>query len=247
MLNHGLRAVTLVIGLLAGAAHAQTLPLPDNLIDLRSGQGEQLLHDSDASEAFIPLTSNFVTQKTQAYCGVASMVMVLNALQLPAPAVPEYDPYHTFTQDNLLDEQTDQILPREVLAKQGMTLDQLGGILAAQPVAVEVHHAANSTVDTFRSTARDHLANEGEFVIINYLRKAIGQERGDHISPLAAYDAETDRFLILDVSRYKYPPVWVTAPDLFNAMNTVDTDNHDQTRGYVLVKRAGATATPVAN
>jgi hypothetical protein len=44
-------------------------------------------------------------------------------------------------------------------------------------------------------------------VIVNYLRKAIGQEKGGHISPLAAYDAETDRFLILDVSRYKYPPV----------------------------------------
>ena len=46
---------------------------------------------------------------------------------------------------------------------------------------------------------------------MNYLRKAIGQERGGHISPLAAYDAKSDRFLILDVARYKYPPVWVKA------------------------------------
>ena len=246
MLNHGLRAA-LVLCLLAGLASAQTLPLPGNLIDLRSGQGEQLLHDSDAMEAFIPLSSNFVTQKTQAYCGVASMVMVLNALQLPAPAVPEYDPYHTFTQDNLLNEQTDQILPRDVLAKQGMTLDQLGGILASQPVAVEVHHAADSTPEAFRTSARDHLSTEGQFVIINYLRKAIGQERGGHISPLAAYDAETDRFLILDVSRYKYPPVWVTTADLFAAMNTTDSDNENRTRGYVLVSRAAGTPAAVAN
>jgi hypothetical protein len=246
MPSHGLRLAAVLFCLLTGTAHAQTIPLPDNLIDLRSGQGEQLLHDSDAFEAFIPLSANFVTQKTQAYCGVASMVMVLNALQLPAPAVPEYDPYHTFTQDNLLNEQTDQILPREVLAKQGMTLDQLGGILAAQPVVLEVHHAADATLDTFRASARDYLAKEGQFVIINYLRKAIGQERGGHISPLAAYDAETDRFLILDVSRYKYPPVWVTAPDLFNAMNTIDSDNENRTRGYVLVKRAGVPAA-VAN
>jgi hypothetical protein len=35
-------------------------------------------------------------------------------------------------------------------------------------------------------------------VIVNYLRNAIGQEWGGHISPLAAYDADTDRFLILD-------------------------------------------------
>ena len=246
MLNHGLRAA-LVLCFLTGLASAQTLPLPANLIDLRSGQGEQLLHDSDAMEAFIPLSSNFVTQKTQAYCGVASMVMVLNALQLPAPAVPEYDPYHTFTQDNLLNEQTDRILPRDVLAKQGMTLDQLGGILASQPVAVEVHHAADSTPEAFRTSARDHLSTEGQFVIINYLRKAIGQERGGHISPLAAYDAETDRFLILDVSRYKYPPVWVTTADLFAAMNTTDSDNENRTRGYVLVSRAAGTPAAVAN
>ena len=72
--------------------------------------------------------------------------------------------------------------------------------------------------------------------MVNYLRKAIGQESGGHISRLAAYDAETDRFLILDVSRYKYPPVWVGAADLFKAMNTIDKDNQNKTRGYVLIR-----------
>jgi len=43
---------------------------------------------------------------------------------IPAPAVPEHDPYRTFTQDNFLNEQTDAILLREVLTKQGMTLDR---------------------------------------------------------------------------------------------------------------------------
>jgi hypothetical protein len=227
--------------LLAGAAQAQTLALPETLIDLRSEAGERLLMESEAAEAFVPLSATFVTQKNQAYCGVASIVMVLNALQLPAPAVPEYDPYRTFTQDNVLDERTDAILPREVLARQGMTLDQLGALLAAHPVAVDVHHAADASLDAFRSSARDYLGRDGHFVIVNYLRKAIGQEIGGHISPLAAYDADTDRFLILDVSRYKYPPVWVTAADLFTAMNTTDKDNEDRTRGYVLI-RAKASA-----
>ena len=168
--------------------------------------------------------------------------MVLNALRLPAPAVAEYDPYRTFTQDNFLNEQTEAILPRDVLSKQGMTLDQLSELLATQPVEVELHHAADATLDAFRSTARDYLGKDGHFVIVNYLRKAIGQEKGGHISPLAAYDAETDRFLILDVSRYKYPPVWVTAAELFNAMNTTDVANENRTRGFVLVIGAGGTA-----
>jgi hypothetical protein len=52
---------------------------------------------------------------------------------------------------------------------------------------------------------------------------------------LAAYDEKADRFLILDVARYKYPPLWVTTSDLFEAMNTSDPDNDNKTRGCVLV------------
>jgi Phytochelatin synthase len=54
---------------------------------------------------------------------------------------------------------------------------------------------------------------------------------------LAAYDADTDRFLILDVSRYKSPPVWVETSAIFAAMNTTDSDAADKTRGYVIVGR----------
>jgi len=72
-------------------------------------------------------------------------------------------------------------------------------------------------------------------VLVNYLRRTIGQERGGHISPLAAYDAETDRFLVLDVSRYKYPPVWVRAQDLYAAMNMPSSDSQNRTRGFLLV------------
>ena len=57
---------------------------------------------------------------------------------------------------------------------------------------------------------------------------------------MAAYDAKADRFLILDVARYKYPPVWVTATDLFDAMNTTDAANDNKTRGYVLISSKAA-------
>ena len=72
------------------------------------------------------------------------------------------------------------------------------------------------------------------------MRTALGQEKYGHISPLAAYDAKADRFLILDVARYKYPPVWVKTSDLFDAMNTPDPSNGGKTRGYVVVAKSGA-------
>jgi hypothetical protein len=224
-----------ILGLSMAGAYAEPLPLPDNLTGFSTHDGEAYFSESDAHEAYFPLASNFLTQKTQAYCGVASMVMVLNALGVPAPPVPEYEPYRTFTQDNVLSERTDVVLPRETLGRQGMTLDQLGGILATQPVKAEVHHASDSSVDEFRKLASVYLGEPGHFVIVNYLRKAMGEQTGGHISPLAAYDAKADRFLILDVARYKYPPVWVKTADMFAAMNTPDAVNDNKSRGFVLV------------
>jgi hypothetical protein len=148
---------------------------------------------------------------------------------------PQYQPFRTFTQDNLLDEHTEAILPRAILSRQGMTLDQLGQLLGLHNVKVEVHHAEEQGLEQFRNTASTYLATKGHFVIVNYLRKSIGQQVGGHISPLAAYDEKADRFLILDVARYKYPPVWVGTSVLFDAMKTTDASNDNKTRGYVLI------------
>ena len=240
MWARSVRSFALASCLLTTGAGAETLALPDKLVDLRSAQGEAFLLEAQPLAAYVPISVTFVTQKTQAYCGVASIVMTLNTIGVPAPTSPEYQPYATFTQDNVLDERTDAILPRAVLARQGMTLDQLGGLLALHPIGVDVHHAREGGLDEFRALAGRALAAPDRVVVVNYLRKALGQERGGHISPLGAYDAKTDRFLILDVARYKYPPVWVTAADLYAAMNTVDVDNDNRTRGYVLVSKAAA-------
>ena len=230
-----LKVASLSLCLTIGQVTAQTLPLPEPLINLNSEQGARLLLESEANRAYWPLSIQFVTQKNQAYCGVASLTMVLNALGVPAPSTPEFEPFKTFTQDNLLNDETEKVLPKEVLAKIGMTLDQVGGLLTTFGVKADIHHAADTSLDEFRKLATEALSTPNRYVIVNYLRRAIGQERGGHISPVAAYDADTDRFLVLDVSRYKYPPIWVEADDLYAAMNTPDSDNQNRTRGFVLV------------
>ena len=95
--------------------------------------------------------------------------------------------------------------------KQGMTLDEIGGLLAVHPVEAEVHHAADSSLEAFRA-ARGTSRPRGRVRDRQLPAQGDWTGTGGHISPLAAYDAETDRLLILDVSRYKYPPVWVTTP-----------------------------------
>lgn len=225
------------VGIAGGKTIAQTLPLPSNLIAFNSPEGEELLLESEAKEDFWNLSVQFVTQINQAYCGVASMVMVLNSIGIPAPDSPQYEPYDVFTQENFFDNQaTQEVLSPDVVARQGMTLEELGGLLGSYSVEVQVYHSADTTLDEFRRLVVENLDQADNFVLVNYLRSEIGQERGGHISPVAAYNEESDRFLILDVARYKYPPVWVEAEDLWQAMATTDSTS-GQTRGFVLVSR----------
>ncbi|NMG05447.1 phytochelatin synthase family protein [Brasilonema sp. UFV-L1] len=230
---------TLIIGTVvaAGSVFAQTLTLPKNLIAFNSPEGEKLFVESQSREDFFPLSMQFVTQNNQAYCGVASIVMVLNGLQIPAPEVPEYSPYRVFTQENFFkNEATRKVLAPEVVSRMGMTLEQIGQLLGTYGVKVKVYHAADTNQQDFKKLVSENLKQPGNFVLVNYLRKEIGQEKGGHISPLAAYNEKTDRFLIMDVSRYKYPPVWVKTADLWKAMATTDSAS-GKTRGFVFVSR----------
>lgn len=221
--------------LAASSGFAQALPLPEHLISLDSDAGATLLFASEARVDYLPLTRFFVTQDNLAYCGVATMVMVLNALNVEAPAAAEYPSFNFFTQHNVFDNARSRaVVSPEVVMRQGMTLDELGGLLSSYSLAVQVYHAEHSRLEEFRAMAIANLEQPNNYILVNYLRSSLGQERGGHISPLAAYDAESDRFLILDVSRYKYPPIWVTTTDLWNAMNTIDSTSN-QTRGFVVV------------
>ena len=115
-----------------------------------------------------------------------------------------------------------------------MTLDQLAQALKTFPVEVECKHATVDHVNDFRQTLKDDLQRSDRFILVNYLRKAVGQQTGGHISPVAAYDEQKDTALILDVSDYKYPWTWVKVDQLWQAMIAVD-DDAKLARGYVIV------------
>jgi hypothetical protein len=58
--------------------------------------------------------------------------------------------------------------------------------------------------------------------MINYDRKSVGQIGGGHMSPLASYSKSAKSFLVMDVAKYKYPPVWIPAEQLVMSMGTTD-------------------------
>jgi hypothetical protein len=223
-------------GLILALGHpglAQTLPLEPGLVALDSPRGALLMHQSRAQTDYLPLLSHFVTQDNQAFCGVASMTMVLNALGIARAPSPQWQ-MNYFTQDNLLTPETEAIIPRATIAKQGLTLAQLAEILRRYPVAVDVVYGSEISLADFRAQLRQNLSEPGNYILINYLRSTIGQQRGGHISPIGAYNAATDQVLVLDVSRYKYPPVWVKTEALWRAIGTIDNTSA-KSRGFLSI------------
>lgn len=107
-------------------------------------------------------------------------------------------------------------------------------MLKAHGLQSEIHVAKREMkVDEMKKSMIENLKNGSDFVIVNYKRKALGQEGGGHISPLGAYDEESDSFLVLDVNPNKAPWAWVKSTDLLEAMQTFDTIEN---RGFLLVK-----------
>jgi hypothetical protein len=73
--------------------------------------------------------------------------------------------------------------------------------------------------------------------VANYDRAALGQTGNGHFSPLAAWHAASDRVLVLDVARFKYPPHWVPVDKLWQAMCALDPAS-SLARGYLVIGTA---------
>jgi hypothetical protein len=86
--------------------------------------------------------------------------------------------------------------------------------------------------DAVRAALVAALSRPDTYAVINYRREAVGQKGGGHISPLGAYDAASDSFLVLDVNPAAANWVWMPTATLLKGMRTFDTVEN---RGYVIV------------
>lgn len=226
-------ALILIVGLSAVAwfmlstPGTQRLALIPDLIDIHSAQGQQLLHEAAAQVDLAQLQPEFETQNRRAFCGVASSVMVINAILQPQPRL---------TQETLFTPRARAIRDSWAVSFGGLTLDQLARIIEAHGVHTQTVHAVEASEASFRDTLRAALAEPRTFVVANYDRRVLAQEGTGHISPVAAYSAQHDAALVLDVAAYKYPYTWIPLPKLWQAMRSADSDS-GKTRGYLLVTR----------
>lgn len=223
---------------LASGAFADTAPVAADASPVywNSPEGRTLRARIPADADYWQLIPNFAVQQTQSYCGVATAVTVLNSLPISKPVDPTYSPYAYFTQGNFFTPAVSRIVSAQTVMAQGVTREEMARALTSFGLHARSAPGTTYTDDSLRKLLKSALGDDGQFVLANYFRGTFGQVGGGHWSALAAYDALTDRVLILDVAKYKYAPGWVKLRALRESISTLDTTS-GKPRGLVIVSR----------
>jgi hypothetical protein len=224
-----------------------------------SDEGLKRLERSQFKNDFYQLVNFFQPQINPALCSVASSVMILNALnygniesqkdsEIINPENGVLIPYPLYTQSSFLNEKTDQIKKRAIIAFKeknaagkydpGMKLEDTNTVLSkiykAKTKITHVENISEKSINNFRNLAKKILADKTNFLIVNIDRKALNQKGSGHYMPIVAYDETSDSLLALDPAVHKMQWFWVELPELYKAMNTKDGEFF---RGYLVVTK----------
>lgn len=213
--------------------------LPSSQVSFTSQEGKRRFRSSlqhGTAEPFYRLISQFQTQDEPAFCGVTTLAMVLNALEIDPRRV--WKGRWRWFSESLLSCCVDM----EHVKKKGVSMEQVaclavcngGSVQMIRDVDVE---QVRSTLSKLMRLSGDSEEDEMKFVVASYSRKQLGQTGDGHFSTVAAFHEESDSCLVLDVARFKYPPHWIKLEALVEAMNTIDKDTRRK-RGMLLIGKA---------
>jgi hypothetical protein len=254
-------AFLLAIAQISGtfALDAPQRSIVHDLVPFSSDEGLARLASSTAKVDFPALANQFEPQSNPAFCGPTSAAIVLNAFYGRSADLPRarsrlraedlryvpsnYDPtVPRFTQDNVItkgQKTRAQVLgePVTINGQQvndfGYQVRQLDEMLRANGVITRLTIVDDNKIEQdIRPELVENLKRRGDYVIVAYLREAVGQRGGPHISPVGAYDTQSDSFLILDVNPARADWVWMSTGTLVKGMRTFDAIEN---RGYILV------------
>jgi len=229
---HKIRAVILLW--VFGVVGTLSAILPEgSVVTFSSPEGRHLMETSKFKGDFWQLSCYFITQKNVGYCSVASSVMVLNALEIEKPEVVEYKNNRLFTQENFFTPAVRKSLLPEFVRGHGMNLDQVKGALETFDLQVTLYPGDSLSIERLRFLLKEVLNDPQRLMIAEYHRQKLEQKGVGHFSPIAAYNEQADMVLILDVSRYKYPPVWVKLPLFLSSLQGGDSEG--KALGVVIV------------
>ncbi|KAL3995159.1 Phytochelatin synthase family protein [Acanthocheilonema viteae] len=208
--------------------------LPPSCINFASPEGKKLFIESlvkGHANIYFRLASHFLTQNEPSYCGLSTLVMVLNALEVDPGRVWK-SPWRFYHESML-----DCCVPLDDIKKTGITLSQFACLAECNRLCTELKYAESKSefLNTFRENVKRCMAVDDTILVVSYNRQVLGQTGTGHFSPLGAYHEESDQILIMDVARFKYPPHWVPLTILRDAMLSIDATS-GKPRGYLTLK-----------
>lgn len=214
---------------------ASSLRNEKKIIPLSSQAGIAIFSQSN-HQNYWRLAQYYITQDNLSFCGIASIVMVLNAANIPAPKVFPTEKYRLFTQENLFSfDGVNALLDQDDTAWAGMSFRNVRQALQLFPLNVNVIYARDYSAEIFRQELMAALKRNNHYLIACYDRSVLGQSGHGHCSPLAAYDKYSDRVLIMDVSRFDSEPFWIKTRDLQQAMTGNPKSFWQVDSGYIEV------------
>ena len=217
--------------------------LPSNLTALSSSQGRKYLLESMSqatAESYWALTEQFVNQSDPAFCGVTTLLMVLNAMNID-PNVRWKGGWRFYGDEDVLLQRC--CLNAERIRRVGITMEQfmvLGTchgmhITMKRPACTHKNAVSNISLqppekycsledfrNDIRQTLDSQLNHDSSILVTSFSRSALQQTGDGHYSPIAAYHEASDHVLVLDVARFKYAPYWVSVEELYQAMEPLD-------------------------
>jgi hypothetical protein len=171
------------------------------------------------------LSPYYAGQITNSACALATAAMLVNALRgLPRSAEPAL-----VTQHDLLAALADpKWTTRTAEGGAGVTFAEFAKLLDLSLAAFGVmaafetfapRDAGAETLARMRDMLADNERSDTD-IVLSYFNQGVltGDWDGPHTSPLAAYDAETRRVLVMDVDRRWYVPYWSPDAALLRAM-----------------------------
>jgi len=217
-------AVSVLIGLAGPLTSAEDFKpkFGPDAITIQQSHGYFREHDAPHYWALSPY---YVPLFTDSACSVAAIAMLVNALR----GVPTNSVDPLVTQQALLDKVADARWSKETardgagvtwdefVAEVGASLDAYG--LAAEIDTFKPPDASPASLAQLRRVLAENELSERDIVLVYFDQGVLtGDWDGPHISPIASYDADQRRALVMDVDRQWYVPYWSTEEKLLEAM-----------------------------
>jgi len=224
--------------------------LPETCVAFASSEGKKIFRSSlvhNGLKCFYNLIEQHHTQTEPAFCGVSTLVLVLNALAVD-PGQNWKGPWRWYEEKML-----NCCVDLEEIKQTGITMQDFQCLAFCQGLSVDLNYCdETSSLEEFRkaveqvcleeppngkddpSSARSDGPKILECLVVSYSRKVLNQTGDGHFSPLAAYDKLSDSVLILDTARFKYGAHWTKLPLIYEAMKPVDSTT-GKSRGYALL------------